>query len=1029
VIALTQSRPHRRPWATPRLVLRGLRLALASCVLVASWSPAARADIPPELRGARVLDVRVEGRGVATHADQTTERAVGIPVGARLSRGLLRQATLRLLATGRYADVAFDLVPVRGGVRLVVLVEPRIVLSRVDLRPGRALEQQELASIIGVRAGELLDRAKLVRGRDATQRALVERGYDDARVEVILRDTDDPTQKVLVVQLEPGPRTHIAALHIEGEALPASRGLMRGLYLDPGDALDRRRLAGDVRKLQTRLWKRGWLEAEVTLARVERAGALATLTLTTRVGPRYEVRVRGEAPLERDDVIDALRSGEDRVTAPGVLEGMQERVRQTYAKVGFHDAQAQVRRVRGRRHGQAFLLVHVSPGRRLRVIGTSFPGARHFDSATLREQVQSYLDEDLASTRITEPVDAETARLLVESTTPRVRETPPPFRVDPHEVFYEPTYERATTHLQELYRAEGYLSAVVGPARLDVLAPGRAIAVVPIVEGPRSMLHAVDIRGNQAIGSRELLEAAGLRRDMPFSHLALEQARSRVIDLYQEAGYLFVQVEPEVRFSGDRTRVDVMLRVVERFVVHAGEMRIEGAERTSEALIRSLMALHPGDVYRPSLARETEDALLALGIFTGVNVGPEDPGLAARVKSVLIRVTERKTQFLDFHLGLSTGEGVRSGFEYGYRNLFGYAVGFDLRVQFAYQFFVFQDSTLQRRLQDLSVSDQLERQVSLSLSFPFVGLSDVRSSLTAAHLRDNERDFGYTKNSVELAFIYTPMRQLSSTLSGGVESNDIGLFPEVSESLSQLLRTTTDTRLRKLLLVPEGRTSLVTLAGGVHLDLRDNPFTPHRGVLLDLGGEWARTLRTQGVNVAGVREEFFSHHIKVTAGVRAYAPLSHDVVFAAQLRFGRIVHLSANSETYPNRLFFMGGVDTMRGYLEDAMVPQDLADQIERSRDLTVTDVVRGGDAFFLLRGELRFPIYGDIAGGVFADLGNLWADAGNFDPFALRPTAGIGLRIATPIGPLAFDYGFVLLRRRAINEGFGAFHFSIGLF
>jgi len=1003
-------------------------LCLGLCVLLPTL---ARADIPEALRGVAVTEVRVSGAsgGRAASLGAEDERLVGIPVGARLSRALLRQATTRLLQSGRYADVAFDLVPVHGGVRVELRLEPRIVISRVDLRADGALERDELASIVNLRAGELFDRAHLTQARDAALRALVERGYDDAAVEMILRDTDDATRKALVVRVTAGPRTHIGALTVEGDPLPPVRRLTRGLHLDDGDTLDRRRLESDVRELQSRLWQGGWLEARLGLTRVERSGDVATLTLRSVLGPHYEVRVSGAAPLDRDDVIEVLRYGRERVTDAGVLAGMTERLRERYQKLGFLDAQARVERLSTRRPGHALLAARIVPGRVVRVVATSLPGARHFGSGMLREQVQSYLDEDLSPTRITEPVDLETARLLVESTTPRLRETPAPFRVTPHEIYFEASYERATAHLQELYRADGYLSAVVGPARLDRLSGGRAVAVVPIVEGPRSMLHAVDVRGNEALGARALLEAAGLHRDMPFSHLALEQARARILELYQEHGYLFAQVEPEVRYSGDRTRVEVMLRVVERFVVHVGEVRIEGADRTSEGLIRSLMPLHGGDIYRPSAAHETEDALLALGIFSGANVGPEDPELAARVKAVVIRVTERKTQFLGFRLGLSTGEGVRAGFEYGYRNLFGYAVGLNLRVQFAYQFFVLQDATLQRRLQSIPLSNQLERQVSMGLAFPFVGLPDVRASLTASHQRENERDFGFTKNGIELAFIYTPLREVSTTLSSGIESNDIGLFPEVSESLSQLLLTTTDTRLRQLLLVPEGRTTLVTLEGGVHLDLRDNPFTPHRGYLFDVGGEWARTLRTQNVDVGGMREEFFSHHVKLTAGARAYAPLGRDVVFAAQVRFGRIVHLSSNSETYPNRLFFMGGVDTLRGYLEDAMVPQDLADQIERSGELTVSDIVRGGDTFFMLRGELRFPIYGDISGAGFADVGNLWARAQNFDPFDLRPTAGIGLRIATPIGPLAFDYGFVLLRRAAIDEGFGAFHFSIGLF
>ena len=140
-------------------------------------------------------------------------------------------------------------------------------------------------------------------------------------------------------------------------------------------------------------------------------------------------------------------------------------------------------------------------------------------------------------------------------------------------------------------------------------------------------------------------------------------------------------------------------------------------------------------------------------------------------------------------------------------------------------------------------------------------------------------------------------------------------------------------------------------------------------------------------------------------------------------------HLADDSQTYPNRSFYLGGVDTMRGYLQDALVPQDVAERVAADPMLGPNDVVRGCDAFVLLRTELRFPIAGQLHGGVFADVGNLWADASELNPVDLRPTAGLGLRLATPVGPLAFDYGFILIRREALREPVGAFHFSIGLF
>ena len=50
-------------------------------------------------------------------------------------------------------------------------------------------------------------------------------------------------------------------------------------------------------------------------------------------------------------------------------------------------------------------------------------------------------------------------------------------------------------------------------------------------------------------------------------------------------------------------------------------------------------------------------------------------------------------------------------------------------------------------------------------------------------------------------------------------------------------------------------------------------------------------------------------------------------------------------------------------------------------------------------------------------------------DFFRLRPTTGFGLRMSTPVGPIALDYGFILLRREELGEPIGSLHFSIGLF
>ncbi|MGO9063248.1 MAG: BamA/TamA family outer membrane protein, partial [Myxococcaceae bacterium] len=88
-----------------------------------------------------------------------------------------------------------------------------------------------------------------------------------------------------------------------------------------------------------------------------------------------------------------------------------------------------------------------------------------------------------------------------------------------------------------------------------------------------------------------------------------------------------------------------------------------------------------------------------------------------------------------------------------------------------------------------------------------------------------------------------------------------------------------------------------------------------------------------------------------------------------------------------------------------------------------------GGLLFTLFKSEVRFPAILGFDLGIFFEAGNLWADPHQFRPFVLRPVAGVGLRYATPIGPLALDLGFNLAPDASLNEQLAAIQFSVGLF
>ena len=82
-----------------------------------------------------------------------------------------------------------------------------------------------------------------------------------------------------------------------------------------------------------------------------------------------------------------------------------------------------------------------------------------------------------------------------------------------------------------------------------------------------------------------------------------------------------------------------------------------------------------------------------------------------------------------------------------------------------------------------------------------------------------------------------------------------------------------------------------------------------------------------------------------------------------------------------------------------------------------------------ILNGELRVPVWREFGAAFFADGGNVFERATDFDLGELRGALGFGLRYRSPVGPIRLDVGFKLDRRELGGrlEPRTVWHFSIG--
>ncbi len=202
------------------------------------------------------------------------------------------------------------------------------------------------------------------------------------------------------------------------------------------------------------------------------------------------------------------------------------------------------------------------------------------------------------------------------------------------------------------------------------------------------------------------------------------------------------------------------------------------------------------------------------------------------------------------------------------------------------------------------------------------------------------------------------------------------------------------------LVLPQDRNvHLSTFSGTLVRDTRDKPLDAHHGVFGTL-------------NLAITPQALFSSaNFAKLFGQYAYYKPVHSVVFANSIRLGLLKSFSS-SFVPTSQLFFSGGGTTLRGFPIDQAGPQRIVpfcNVLKGQTGCVNVTVPVGGRQLFILNSEARFPlgIMKALGGVVFYDGGNV-DSAINFHNFAdnYTNTIGVGLRYATPIGPVRFDIG-----------------------
>lgn len=1037
---------------------------LCAALLAAPFALAQEQASPPPIQpfpeivdqlARTVISVRTE----PPTSDEDPWALVGLRPQDRptLSIELAQTVLRRALATGTFLEVTLSVRPLRDGVELILRGERRWTLSGYELRGIFARPYAEVEQELGLRRGAAMTDSEARALSNSLRDNYIDAGFSEARVSLNVRDTARSGERVMVVEVNEGPPRRVHEVRVEGAEAELARIAREAVPLAAGDIADRRRLRTARELVGVALRRAGYLSVRVPSVELSEREAGPDLLVRVSLGERYRTVIQGARAFEDEELIAALRLEEERDFDDAALGGVTLRLRDFYVRRAFRDARVSAL-VEREGSGRKVLRVTVVEGPQVFVDEVTFPGASVFNARELREALQGSL-------RSTLPDD------------------PDPLwgRLDPASTYVRSAWDDATAAVVALYRERGYLDATAslitpfterpdpecaegrrtrGEAPWRFACGPRLALQVQVQEGPRTLLDELVFEGNRVVPSATLADEAELRLGVPISFRAIEEARGRLTDYFHEEGYAFARVDPAVERSPDHRRARARFEVREGARVRVADVEVRGNTRTLTDVILSRMALHAGDVYTVSAVRTSQRRLSELGVFAGVNISLESPETESPTKTVVVQVVERLPQSLEVRGGFTTGEGVRAGFEYVYSNLFRRAISVSASARIGRLIQIPGLTPAFPEQIQPTPSQLLNWRLSLSIGSAYlpvlgpvfgwsVDFSSVRL-LQPPYYALTTFGLGLTLSARPLpafSLTFTPELQFISTEIFGANSIQQLLTNQVDQCVAAAMPAPADQaaveiacRLRfeplrqQLLRVQEGDSVIGALRLVTTIDRRNSALNPTRGWYLSATSELLRVFSVDPANGNLARST-----VHILAKASGYIPLpALDMVLLLSLRAGGNISLDGGRSTHASRLFWLGGADSMRAWLQNQLIPEDVVESVRSLPANQRTDSLlgaNGGEFFVNAIIDLRIPWgfcpFGGvcIASAVFADFGNVWTLFPSPEQIftRLRFAPGTGIRVTTPVGTIALDVGFNPFPRTEVNENTWALQFSLG--
>ena len=626
------------------------------------------------------------------------------------------------------------------------------------------------------------------------------------------------------------------------------------------------------------------------------------------------------------------------------------------------------------------------------------------------------------------------------------------------------TPERWTEDKKNLitkYNEFGFRDATILKDSVWNVDPKHVDIYVKVNEGKKYYIRNISWVGNTVYSTDYLSRLLGMKKGDVYNQTYLSKRLSQDEDAvgneYWNNGYLFYRLEPtEVNIVGDS--IDLEMRITEGQQAHINRVKINGNDRLYENVVRRELRTKPGDLFSKEALQRSARELASMGYFDPEAINPvPEPNYEDGTVDINYNLKQKSNDQVELSLGWGqTGVIGRVGLKLTnfsmanllrryreHRGIMPIGDGETLSLGAQTNGTYYQSYNVQYSTNWLGGKRPIQFNVGVSYSKQ----TDVSSNYYNQSLLNNYNNYrygygNYNYNSYENYYDPDKYIKLLSVYAGWGKRLS---WPDDYFTLSlQLQYQRYMLRNWRYFLMPTGTSNNLNLTVALNRTSTDNQLFPRRGsefsASLTITPPWSKwdgkdyahlATNPNSPNYSKEQQEKYHwieyHKWKFKA--RTFTALSSGqkcFVLVTRVELGLLGSYNRNKKS-PFETFYMGG-DGMSGY-SSGYAEETIGLRGYENGALTPSYEVQGYayDRFSL---ELRYPfLLGNttIYGLGFVEAGNAWSETSKFNPFDMKRSAGLGVRIFLPmVGMMGIDwaYGFDTVFGK---KGGSQFHFILG--